>query len=268
MRKLISLFVSISLAIGLALISPGISLPGFASNNPLPIEEISSIPSETNFNLSLYQEQLPLDQHLHATPTQLQSHPPTHRPTPTPPPNHTPTATDPPLYDDVPPLEEFRQSVMTGESSLVTGIWSEGILAYKVVKGSGNYVPSQPNTASTYDWAFEHDVTGLLIHDYLGGSRIYHMAPGTPIAVIHGDGDLDWYVSQGGTWYEAKHYSAQGFAGPFRIWDCGECSFEFSVEDILWQHYAGTPHIAIQTCVKDNSRFGMAIYEAVYIGEG
>jgi hypothetical protein len=263
MRKTIALFVSNILAIGLALISPGISLPGFASNNLLPVEEISSIPSETNFDFSLPQEQLVFDQQILATPTQE-----TPTSNATPPPTFIPTATHPPLYDDIPPLEEFRQSVMTGESALVTGIWSEGILAYKVVKGNGNYVPSQPNTASTYDWAIDHDVTGLLIHDYLGGSRIYHMTPGTQIAVIYGNGDLDWYVSQGGTWYEAKYYSAQGCSGPFRIWDCGECTFEFTVEDILWQHYAGIPHIAIQTCVKDNSRFGMAIYEAVYVGEG
>ncbi len=133
-----------------------------------------------------------------------------------------PTPNPLPLFDDVPLLDDFRLSVMNGNSAQITGVWVDGILAYKVLPGSTNIAPNQQNTASIYQWADDHGVTALLIHNYLGGTRLYSLNAGVRIALIYGNGGVDWYLSRGGTWYEARNYPASGFKGPFRKWSCSE----------------------------------------------
>jgi len=166
----------------------------------------------------------------------------------------------------IPSLEEFRRSVMNGNANQLTGIWVEDILAFKVSPGTHSYAPSTRNTASVYSWADDHGVTALLIHNYLGGTLLYQLNAGMYIAVVYGNGGVDWYLSRGGTWYEARNYSPSGFKGPFRIWSCGDCDFDISVQDIRWRHYAGTPHLAFQTCVETADRVGLVIIDAYFIG--
>jgi hypothetical protein len=175
----------------------------------------------------------------------------------------TPSA---PLYKDVPDLETFKLNVWSGNPDQVTGIWVEGVLAFTVEEGHGNYVPSRPFTASTYEWGIDHGVTALLIHNHLGGTRLYDLETGTRIAVVSGTGEINWYRASGGTWYEADQFSMEGFAGPFRTWTCTNCAFSLSVNDLRWRHYAGPHHLAIQTCVQIDDRVGLVIYEAHYLG--
>ncbi|NIS78812.1 MAG: hypothetical protein GTO14_00945 [Anaerolineales bacterium] len=167
-----------------------------------------------------------------------------------------------PLYEDVPTLETFRLSVWNGDAGQITGIWIDGHMAFEVVPGVGNYVPTEPNTASTYEWAAAHGVTALLIHNHLGGTRIYDLDLGAMIALISGDGGIAWYSASGSVWYEAESYSGEGFAGPFRSWTCTQCEFDLSVRDLRWRHYAGPHHLAIQTCVQMDDRIGLVIFEA------
>lgn len=166
----------------------------------------------------------------------------------------------------LPKLEEFRRSVRNGHSDQVLGVWVEGVLAFKVSPGTHNSAPSTRDTAAVYSWADDHGVIALLIHNYLGGTRIYHLNPGVKIAVIYGNGGVDWYVVRNGTWYETRNYSHSGFKGPFRIWSCGDCDFDLSVQDIRRRHYTGTPHLAFQTCVETTNRLGLVIIDAYFIG--
>ena len=172
----------------------------------------------------------------------------------------------PALFDDVASLDAFRRSVTNGNSAQLTGIWVEDTLAFRVQAGLTTYAPTSKDTLSIYRWAWEHGVMGLLIHNYRGGTKLYQLNPGIMIAAIYGDGEVDWYVTRGGTWYEAQTYSSRGFTGPFRIWSCGDCDFDISVQDIRWRHYAGTPHLAFQTCVETADRVGLVIIDAYFVG--
>jgi hypothetical protein len=163
-------------------------------------------------------------------------------------------------------LEEFRRTVTNGHANQLTGIWVDGVLAFKVSPGTHSYAPSTRNTASIYNWADNHGVTALLIHNYLGGTLLYQLNSGMYIAAIYGNGGVDWYVARNDTWYETRNYSPSGFKGPFRFWSCGDCDFDISVEDIRWRHYAGTPHLAFQTCVETADRVGLLIIDAYFIG--
>ena len=163
---------------------------------------------------------------------------------------------------DVPSLTSFRRTVMNGVPGELTGVWVDGLLAYEVVAGDGATVPQVPNTASLYDWAGEHGVTALMIHNNLGGTALYDLEAGMRIAAVYGDGQIAWYVSRGITAYEARSYSVQGFQGPFRAWDCERCGFDYSVEDIQATHYNGSPHLAFQTCLESSGRMGFIIAEA------
>jgi hypothetical protein len=164
--------------------------------------------------------------------------------------------------DSIPPLEEFRQSVMGGNPEQLAGIWVEDVLAYRVQPGLTRIAPNAKDTLSIYKWAWEHGVTGLLIHNYRGGTKLYQLNPGIRIAAIYGNGGVDWYLSRGGTWYEARSKSSSGFAGPFRIWACDDCEYDISVEELHYRHYAGIPHLAFQTCVLAEGREGLMIVEA------
>lgn len=164
--------------------------------------------------------------------------------------------------DSIPPLEEFRRSVMGGNPKQLTGIWVEDILAYRVQPGLTRDAPNAKDTLSIYKWAWEHGVIGLLIHNYRGGTKLYQLNPGVRIAAIYGNGGVDWYLSRGGTWYEARNKSSTGFAGPFRIWACDDCEYDISVEELHNRHYAGIPHLAFQTCVIAEGREGLMIVEA------
>ncbi len=162
----------------------------------------------------------------------------------------------------IPSLEEFRRGVMNGNANQLTGIWVEDILAFRVQAGLTTYAPTSDDALSIYRWAWEHGVVGLLIHDYRGGTKLYQLYPGTMIAAIYGNGGVDWYVSRGGTWYEAKTVSSRGFAGPFRTWSCTECDFDLTVQNLRQRHYAGNHHLAFQTCVTAGGRMGFVIIEA------
>jgi hypothetical protein len=162
----------------------------------------------------------------------------------------------------VPSLADFRQSVMTGDADQLTGIWVEDILAFRVSAGLTTYAPNSRDTVSVYRWAWDHGVVGLLIHDYLGGVKLYQLNPGVRIAAIYGNGGTDWYLSRGGTWYEAQTYPSGGFAGPFRIWSCSNCGYDISVQEIRNRHYSGSHRLAFQTCAVVGGRVGLVIIEA------
>jgi hypothetical protein len=164
--------------------------------------------------------------------------------------------------DETPSLAVFRSSVMNGTKGELTGVWVEGLLAYEVIRGDGLSVPQDLNTASIYGWAAKRGVTAVMIHNDMGGTALYELKAGTQIAAVYGDGQVVWYVSRGITAYEAQSYSADGFQGPFRSWDCIRCSFDYSVEDIQQAHYTGTPHLAFQTCLEGSGRMGFIVVEA------
>lgn len=174
----------------------------------------------------------------------------------------SPLPTTTPIFDDVPSLDAFIASVVVGDSESPVGLWADGLMALRIVEGHDNDVPSTNSTASTYGWALDHGVLGLLIHDYLGGSRIYQLNRGNRIALILGDGSVEWYVSQDSVYYESLGYSSAGFTGPFRLWSCFACPYDQSVNELQWRHYAGEPHLAIQTCYKTDNRIGLVIVEA------
>ena len=161
-----------------------------------------------------------------------------------------------------PSLEAFRRSVMNGRADQLTGIWVEDVLAFRVQSGLTSHAPAVKDTFSIYNWAWQHGVVGLLIHNYRGGTQLYKLNPGVRIAAIYGNGGADWYVSRGGTWYESNSGSSGGFSGPFRIWSCEDCDFDASVRELHERHYAGNHRLAFQTCVYAEGRVGLVIIEA------
>ena len=72
----------------------------------------------------------------------------------------------------VPSLEEFRRSVTGGSPERLAGIWVEDALAFRVQSGLTSHAPDAKDTLSIYEWAWEHGVVGLLIHNYLGGTKL------------------------------------------------------------------------------------------------
>ncbi len=235
-----------------------------ANVDPVPDQNLRTIPNTSNgYSVDNSSRQNTFVDAEHSGPPGLLSTVPFYPTNPFHDGEHRPSL--PARFDDVPSLDAFRRSVTNGNGAQLTGIWVDGILAYKVLPGSKNKASSRQNTAVIYQWAEGHGVTALLVHNYLGGTRLYNLDPGVRIAAIYGNGAVDWYLSRGGTWYESRDYSDGGFKGPFRLWSCSGCKFDISVDDIRWRHYSGAHHLAFQTCAYSEGRTGIIIVEAYFL---
>jgi hypothetical protein len=164
--------------------------------------------------------------------------------------------------DSIPTLDSFRAQVQPGRSTQVVGVWAEGLFAFHVEPTPGQSVPQLENTAGIYEWAVKRGTTALMIHNYLGGDHLYQVKGTTAIALIFGDGRVEWYQVDTIERYEAMNFSQDGFEGPFKIWDCESCDFEYSVSDLQRKHYTGSNSLAFQTCLDEDNKIGFLIIEA------
>jgi hypothetical protein len=64
-------------------------------------------------------------------------------------------------------------------------------MAFRVRLGANSTAASTREPVSFYRWADDNGVTGLRIHNYLGGTKLYQINPGVHIAAIYGNG-VDW----------------------------------------------------------------------------
>lgn len=168
------------------------------------------------------------------------------------------------FYDDVPTREEFIATVAGSSGKNIVGVWAEGLFAFRVVGGSGIYVPDQINTASRYSEPRKYGADVLLIHNYLGGTRLYQMDH-RPIYVIYSDGSFQKAQQVGSYWYETNKWSSSGLNGKFRPWDCVECGWPLSSTDVFNIHYTGRTGLVIQTSINTLSSNGIVITEFNFV---
>lgn len=147
-----------------------------------------------------------------------------------------------------PSLEEFAGDV---RAHGMGGLWADGLFAYRFQVTDWGVVPDTSNTASSSSVDGYH---GFFIHDYLGGSRLYNVVSGTPVAVIGAEG-IDWYEIDGVHRF-AGTSTGNGceYTAPFYDWDGGN---SYSAMELIETYY--TSPFAIQTCICTGKKNGMLI---------
>jgi len=175
-------------------------------------------------------------------------------PTVTPTPSPTSTITPEPSFtptisSGLPSLEEFTEKI---RDNGLSGIWSDGNFAYTVYNTSWGTVLNIQDSAS---FATFQKYSAYFIHDYMGGSELYHVPIGARVAAISGGG-ISWYEIDG---------IHKLLGTPSGVW-CGyRTNEEFFLPDgsaitayeMLDRFY--TQPFVIQTCYCEDGRGGVLL---------
>jgi hypothetical protein len=152
----------------------------------------------------------------------------------------------------LPSLNSFVSTVENGQSSLLTGVYVPGVLAYPIVQQSGSdaaYVSTQPATLTQFRMAGQFNSIGLLAHDFLAGSSFVNLKVGNDVALIFGDGSLKYYQI-----YEIQRYQALSPMSAFSSFIDLSNKSTLSAEQLFYHTYGlGGSTLVFQTCISTNS---------------
>jgi hypothetical protein len=166
------------------------------------------------------------------------------------------------VIKDVPSLTEFLRQVNPSGSG-PHGLWAEELFGFKVESSCWGCVPNANHTASYAVYMGSYH--GFFIHDYLGGSHLYAVPPGTEIAIIYSD-SLEWYVVNGGAWLQttpSQGYCEYSGAGPWWFWG-DDGSDPIQTIEILNRYYR-MDIFAIQTSVCTGEGVGILVLNGSWI---
>jgi len=98
---------------------------------------------------------------------------------------------------DVPPLDEFVEEVVNGESDVLRGVYIPDVLADPVAlqpEENPAYVSSREDTLTQFEMASHYGSTGLLAHNYRAGKDFSLLETGQLIYLIYGDGRIESFI--------------------------------------------------------------------------
>ncbi len=151
-------------------------------------------------------------------------------------------------HQQLPTLEEFTRSVVTGAHGQVVGVYVPGVLALRVVPqpvGATNFVAGSPGTATLFQLPVPFGVTGLLAHNYLSGQLFFNLRAGQEVWVVYGDVQLRRYVVTRLVQYQAL--DPRNTRSDFVDLSTAE---RLTSRDLFAQVYTGGDHITLQTCIE------------------
>jgi len=146
-------------------------------------------------------------------------------------------------------FQSFVNRVIDGEKKSVRGIYSEGVLAFPVVKQPDNqpgFVSSIDGVVTEFSLASSNGVTGLLAHNYLSGRYFYNIDIGDEIQIIYGDGAIKSYKV-----IAFEQYQALQPDSPHSRFVDLESGEQLSATDLFKRVYLGDHHLTLQTCIQE-----------------
>lgn len=161
-----------------------------------------------------------------------------------------------------PVFRQFAELVMNGNAEQVRGIFVEGLMALPVVQqplGEAAYVAGQMDVVTQFQSAADHNVIGLLAHNYLSGSLFYQLTEGEEVRIIFGDGSYQRYRVSGS--YAFQKLEPSNLRSDF---------VDMSTEEVLTTNqvfnlfYNGEHHVTFQTCLEEGglSNWGLTFVVA------
>lgn len=143
----------------------------------------------------------------------------------------------------------FIASVTSGETSQVTGIYVDGVLANAVVgQPSSNpaYVSEAANVLTHFEMAAQYGSQAFLAHNFLAGASFSQLSIGQIITLVYGNGSTADFQIQTILRYQAlSPTSTQS-----RFVDLGNGS-ELSASELFYTVYNSDNPVVLQTCIEN-----------------
>lgn len=159
-------------------------------------------------------------------------------------------------------FSSFVSSVSNGNSSQVTGIYVDGVMAYGVVGQGGNaaFVSEQPNVVTQFGLASQYGSQGFLAHNYLAGAAFASVSAGQTISLVYGDGSTRDFLVTGAQRYQAL--SPDSTQSNFVDLASGE---QISASTLFHKVYNNKNSLVLQTCIEQDgiSTWGRLFITAV-----
>ena len=161
-----------------------------------------------------------------------------------------------------PLFRHFAGLVMNGNPEQVRGIFVEGLMALPVVQqpaGEVTYVAGQMDVVTQFQSAADHNVIGLLAHNYLSGNLFYQLTMGEEVRIVFGDGSYQRYRVIGS-------YAFQKLEPSNLQSDLVDMSTEevLTTNQVFNRFYNGEHHVTLQTCLEEGglSNWGLTFIVA------
>jgi hypothetical protein len=163
----------------------------------------------------------------------------------------------------LPSFADFRESVQTGESDVLRGVYVPDILALPVIQQPANnpyYVSNHNGEATQFSIASQYGNIGLLAHNTLSGRFFSQLVVGQEVRLVYGDGRTEYFVV-----ISVLHFQAlqpKSVSSSFRNLDTNET---LSSGEMFNRAYVGERHLVFQTCIaaQGNASWGRLFIVAV-----
>lgn len=150
---------------------------------------------------------------------------------------------------DTSALDEFVQSVYTGNSQQITGIYVPGVLALPVgqqPKNDSGFVTRNPSATTQFGMAQKYGTVGILAHNDLAGAQFYGMQLNQYAMVVYGDGHLEYFKIR-----EIQKFQALSPTSTFSDFVNLDGSNELlSASNLFTRVYGPGNRLVFQTCIE------------------
>jgi len=159
-------------------------------------------------------------------------------------------------------FRQFAESVMNGNADQVRGVFVEGLMALPVVQQPTDdvaYVAAQMDIVTQFQSAADHNVIGLLAHNYLSGNLFYQLTNGAEVRIVFGDGSYQRYQVSGSYGFQKlEPHSLQSDLVDMRT------ETVLTTNKVFNRFYSGEHHITFQTCLEEEglSNWGLTFVVA------
>ncbi len=146
-------------------------------------------------------------------------------------------------------LEGFIASVANGQGGQVVGVYVPGLFAMPVVQqpsGQPEYVDRDSDILTEFSLPKKYGSTGLLAHNYLGGSYFALLKANQDVLLVYGDGHMEQYrVSHIDSFQALKPNS------PFSNFvDIADPSHTILTSGELFSRMYTSQQLVFQTCIE------------------
>ncbi len=149
----------------------------------------------------------------------------------------------------LPTLSEFSAGINNGDAASLVGLYVPDKFAFPIVqqpKSNPGYISEKDDTLTQFRTAASYGTTGLLAHNYLGGSHFTDIAEGDVIYLVKGDGSLLYYQVT-----EIVSYQALQPNNPYSSFvNLSNPKEKLNSTDLFMQIYAKPGNLILQTCIQ------------------
>jgi hypothetical protein len=145
-------------------------------------------------------------------------------------------------------LNQFVETVSTGQANVVTGVFVGDVLSLPVRQqpsGVAAFVSEEDGVTTQFSMASQYGSIGLLAHNHLAGEIFFDLVSGQEVNIVYGDGTVERYVIT-----EIRHFQALSPYSPYsNFLDIDDNNANYSATELFYEVYANPDTVVFQTCI-------------------